>query len=112
MVAPALDKIISDLHMSPTGGQAAFSVFFLGLGFAPFLIAALSETYGRRPVWLAGNVFYIVWNSICPVGLSPVVMIIGRIMSGAGASVGITVSASSEFTALKWCTNVSFLLLA
>ena len=92
MIAPALDQILKDLNMSPSTGQIAFSVFFLGLGFAPFLVAALAETYGRKPIWLVGNVWYILWNSLCPVGFSPGLMIVGRFMSAAGASVGVTVS--------------------
>ena len=91
MIAPALDQILKDLGMSASAGQIAFSVFFLGLGFAPFLVAALAETYGRRPVWFVGNIWYIIWNSLCPVGFSPALMIVGRLMSAAGASVGITV---------------------
>lgn len=95
MIAPALDQILKDLGMSTSTGQIAFSVFFLGLGFAPFLVAALAETYGRKPIWLAGNVWYILWNSLCPVGFSPAVMILGRFMSASGASVGVTVSPQS-----------------
>ncbi|KAH6989382.1 major facilitator superfamily domain-containing protein [Ilyonectria sp. MPI-CAGE-AT-0026] len=92
MIAPALDQILKDLGMSTSTGQIAFSVFFLGLGFAPFLVAALAETYGRKPIWLAGNVWYILWNSLCPVGFSPAVMILGRFMSASGASVGVTLT--------------------
>ncbi|KAJ9148272.1 MFS transporter [Pleurostoma richardsiae] len=92
MIAPALDQVLKDVGMSPSGGQIAFSVFFLGLGFAPFLVAALAETYGRRPIWLLGNVWYIIWNSLCPVGFSPALMIVGRLMAASGASVGITLT--------------------
>ncbi|KAH7163593.1 major facilitator superfamily domain-containing protein [Dactylonectria estremocensis] len=92
MIAPALDQILRDLGMSTSTGQIAFSVFFLGLGFAPFLVAALAETYGRKPLWLAGNIWYIIWNSLCPVGFSPAVMILGRLMSASGASVGVTLT--------------------
>ncbi|KAK7417068.1 hypothetical protein QQX98_004829 [Neonectria punicea] len=92
MIAPALDQILDDLGMTTSTGQIAFSVFFLGLGFAPFLVAALAETYGRKPLWLAGNVWYILWNSLCPVGFSPAIMILGRFMSASGASVGVTLT--------------------
>lgn len=91
MVAPALEQINKDLNISDSTGQIAFSIFFLGLGLAPLLVAALSETFGRRPVWLVGNIWYIIWNSLCPVAFSPELMIIGRFMSATGASVGIAV---------------------
>lgn len=108
MIAPALDQILHDLKMSTTTGQIAFSVFFLGLGFAPFLVAALSETYGRRSVWLAGNIWYIIWNSLCPVGSSPAMMIIGRFMSASGASVGVTVCIIPFANNIQWRFILTF----
>ncbi|CAI6080304.1 unnamed protein product [Clonostachys chloroleuca] len=92
MIVPALDKILEDLGLGPPTGQIAFSVFFLGLGFAPFVVAPLAELFGRKPVWLAGNIFYVFWNAMCPVRHSPALMIIGRLLSGSGASVGITLT--------------------
>ncbi|GFP57141.1 efflux pump vrtL [Trichoderma asperellum] len=92
MVAPAMDQILKDLHMSPSAGQVAFGVFFLGLGFTPFLVAPLAEMYGRKPIWLIGNLWYIVWNSLCPIGFSAALMIIGRFMCASGACVGVTLT--------------------
>lgn len=94
MIAPAISQLLRDLGMQPATGQIALSSFFLGLGFAPFIVAPLSEMYGRKPVWLAGNVFYILWNSLCPVGFSSGLMIVGRLLSACGASVGVTVGTS------------------
>lgn len=92
MMAAALDQISTDLHMSSSLTQMAFSVYVLGLGFGPFVVSPLSEVYGRRSVWIACNLWYILWNGICPVGGS-VLMIIGRLFAGLGASSGVTVSA-------------------
>lgn len=91
IVAPSLSTIAKDLSMDASEMQITFSVFVLGLAFAPFLIAPLSEMYGRKGIWLFSNAWYIIWNSVCPVGHSKVLMIIGRFMAGSGASVGITV---------------------
>lgn len=91
MIAAALGNIQQDLDVSASTSQIIFSTYFLGMAFAPFLIAAWSETTGRKQVWLAANAWYILWNALCPVGNSKVLMIIGRFMTGAGASVGITV---------------------
>ncbi|PYH85262.1 MFS general substrate transporter [Aspergillus uvarum CBS 121591] len=66
MMAAALTQIGADLHLGSTATQITFSVFILGLAFAPFLIAALSEMYGRQPIWIASNLFYILWNALCP----------------------------------------------
>jgi MFS family permease len=89
MTAAALPQIAVDLDMGDSAAQISFSIFFLGLAFGPFLSGALSEIYGRKPVWLVFNMWYIVWNSLCPVGDSPGLMIVGRLLTGLGASVGI-----------------------
>ena len=92
MIAPALGDITRDLRIDATTGQIVFSIFFLGLSFAPMVLAPLSEIHGRRPVWLAGNVWYMLWNALCPVGHRTGIMVVGRLLSASGASVGVTVS--------------------
>ena len=91
MMAAALTLIAHTLQMNATEAQVAFSIFVLGLAFAPFLLAPLSEMYGRRYFWIVSNLWYILWNTICPVGHSRGLMIFGRFMAGSGASVGVTV---------------------
>lgn len=91
VMAAALPQIAHDLNLSTSTTQIAFSVFMLGLAFGPVPIAALSETYGRRPLWLASNLWYLLWNSLCPVGNSSALMVVGRLLAGFGASVGIAV---------------------
>ncbi|KAI9042114.1 MFS transporter [Aspergillus affinis] len=93
MMAAALSQIAEDLRMSELATQIAFSVYLLGLGFGPFLVGALSEMYGRKPVWMACNVWYILWNSLCPVGNSPGLMMVGRFLAAIGGCVGIALTA-------------------
>ncbi|KAM0820539.1 putative Major facilitator superfamily domain-containing protein [Seiridium cardinale] len=92
MMAAALDQISADLHMSGSLTQMSFSVYILGLGFGPFIIGPMSEVYGRRHVWIACNIWYILWNSLCPVGWSAALMIVGRLLAGLGAASGVTLT--------------------
>ncbi|KAG5984046.1 hypothetical protein E4U55_006275 [Claviceps digitariae] len=92
MMAAALPQIGNDLQLGSSATQITFSIYILGLAFAPFIIAALSEMYGRRPIWIASSVFYIFWNAICPVGSSAGLMTVGRFLAGSGASAGITLT--------------------
>lgn len=94
VISPALQVIARDLDLDTSTTQIVFSIYMLGLGLGPFLIAACSETFGRRPVWMCSHIFYILWNTLCPVGSSPGLMIAGRFLSGVGASVGVAVSVS------------------
>lgn len=92
MMAAALGQISKDLDITEFTTQVCFSIFVLGLAFAPFVIAALSEMYGRKLIWLVFNMLYVLWNSLCPVGKNPGMMIVGRFMAGSAASVGITLT--------------------
>ncbi|KAH8912313.1 MFS general substrate transporter [Coniochaeta sp. PMI_546] len=92
MIAAALGDIERDLGIDPSTGQIIFSTYFLGLAFGPFLVAAWAEMSGRKKVWLFANAWFILWNAICPVGHSKGLMIVGRLMTGLGASAGITLT--------------------
>ncbi|KAI1756599.1 major facilitator superfamily domain-containing protein [Xylaria castorea] len=92
VTAAALGDISRDLSLDPATAQISFSVYFLGLAFGPFPIAAISETNGRRNIWIASNVWFILWNSLSPVGYSKGLMIAGRFLAAAGASAGNTLA--------------------
>ncbi|ROW17581.1 hypothetical protein VPNG_00758 [Cytospora leucostoma] len=68
MMASALSQIGHDLGRDDSITQITFSIFILGLAFAPLPIAALSEMFGRKPVG---------WSAM---------------PAGSGASVGITLT--------------------
>ncbi|KXJ87881.1 major facilitator superfamily domain-containing protein [Microdochium bolleyi] len=89
MMAASLGQIADELSMSPATTLLASSIFVLGLGFGPFIVGPMSELYGRRPVWIACNMWYILWNSLCPAGRSAGMLIASRLLAGFGASCGI-----------------------
>ncbi|KAI5778020.1 MFS multidrug transporter-like protein [Geopyxis carbonaria] len=49
---PAIPALTDALSTTPTLALLGLSVFSLGLGLGPVLAAPLSETYGRRPIYL------------------------------------------------------------
>ncbi|KAF4835247.1 putative transporter [Colletotrichum tropicale] len=93
VMASALPQISRDLRIDAATTQITFSLFVLGQAFAPFLIAALSEMYGRKPIWLISCCFYQLWNALCPVGRNKGIMIAGRFLAGCGASAGVVLTA-------------------
>ncbi|OJJ49999.1 hypothetical protein ASPZODRAFT_149466 [Penicilliopsis zonata CBS 506.65] len=90
MLAAAENKIAQDLQVSAATVQIIFSTYFLGLGLGSFLIAALAEMNGRKSVWVAACLWYILWSSVSPLGRSAALMVVGRFFAGTGGSVGIT----------------------
>jgi predicted MFS family arabinose efflux permease len=102
MIAPSLGDIARDLRISASTAQITMSSYFLGMAFAPLIIAVLSEMYGRKKVWIACNMWYVLWNALCPVGSNTGLMIFGRIMTGAGACVGVTVRVKITLRCRQW----------
>lgn len=95
IISAALNDIVADLHIDMPAAQMIFSTYFLGLGFGPFIVAAFSEMHGRKWVWIAGNLWYILWNAVSPVGKSKDMMVVSRLMAGLGACAGVTVRSLS-----------------
>ncbi|KAI1383431.1 putative florfenicol exporter [Hypoxylon trugodes] len=89
IIAAALGNISHDLGIDASTAQITLSIYFLGLAFGPFFVAALGEMNGRKTTWVASNIWYILWNALCPVGKSEALMIIGRFLAATGASAGI-----------------------
>lgn len=104
MTAAALGDIARDLGISASTAQISFSIYFLGLALGPLVLAAISEMNGRRNVWLFANLWFILWNSLCPVGYNKGLMIAGRFFAATGACVGNTVRALSAIP--KWSSPV------
>ena len=96
MIAPALGDIQRDVRADAATTQVIMLITFLGFALGPFLFASLAETYGRRPVWVMGNVWFVLWNAVVPLGRVQGLMIFARLMAGVGASVDIAVSMSSS----------------
>ncbi|KAI1373221.1 putative florfenicol exporter [Hypoxylon crocopeplum] len=92
IIAAALGDISRDLGVDASTAQITLSIYFLGLGVGPFFIAALCEMDGRKRIWVASNLWYILWNALCPVGLSQALMIIARFLAATGAGAGITLT--------------------
>ena len=95
VIVAALPAIAHDLKVSESTAQIIMLSYFLGMAWSPLLIAGCSEMWGRKKVWTFCTAWYVLWNAVCPLGMKPGLMIVGRVMTGAGASVGATVSYTS-----------------
>lgn len=96
MMAPALLEIGADLGLTSSSTQLVLSIYVLAQGIGPLIIAPCAEMYGRKPVWIMCSLWFILWNSLCPVNNSVGLMIAGRFMSGLGACVSTAVCLTSD----------------
>jgi predicted MFS family arabinose efflux permease len=101
MLAPALDVIGADLHISQAEASMALSIYILAFAFGPMVLAPCSEVWGRKVVWVVGGSWYLLWNALCGVSRSKGLLITGRMMAGLGASAEFAVSTECGFLLLR-----------
>ncbi|KAH7327185.1 major facilitator superfamily transporter [Rhexocercosporidium sp. MPI-PUGE-AT-0058] len=92
MMAPALNQISRDLGIGDSETQLTMSIYLLAFVFGPMIIGPLSELYGRKKLWIFCHCWYIAWNALAPVGKMSGMMVAGRLLSGFGGSVSISIS--------------------
>ena len=89
MFTPGIAEIASDLHTSPTAVIATTTGFVIMLGVGPLILAPLSETFGRRNLYLTCFTTFALLQ--IPAALAPNIgfLIAVRSVAGFFGSVGI-----------------------
>jgi DHA1 family bicyclomycin/chloramphenicol resistance-like MFS transporter len=100
VVALAIDALLPALQIigvsigttNVVDNQLLITMIFLGLGFGPLVFGPLSDSLGRKPVVYMGFALFIGASFICVNATSLEMMVIGRILQGAGLSAPRTIS--------------------
>ena len=93
MVAPALYDIAKDLNVSNEATmQLILSSYVLSYACGPLLWAPLSELYGRVVILQVASTWFFLWNMVCGFAKAQSLLIVGRVLSGMGASAALAVS--------------------
>lgn len=89
MFTPGIAEIAEDLNTSPTAVIATTTGFVVMLGIGPLILAPLSETFGRRNLYLVCFAIFALLQ--IPAALAPNIafLIVIRSVSGFFGSVGI-----------------------
>ena len=87
MLAPALPDMADDLNTS-SGFETYFmmSIFLLAYAIGPFLLAPLSEMYGRVVVLQSANMVFLLFNTVCGWSQTKEQMMVFRFLSGFGGA--------------------------
>ncbi len=84
---PALPQIGSDLNVQNANDrQLVVSLIFLGIAAGQLFFGPLSDKTGRKPAIYAGLTLYIFGSLIALFSLSFPMMLVGRLLQGAGIS--------------------------
>ncbi len=93
MVAPALPDIAKEFGITGSVERMLIlSIFLLAYALGPFVLAPLSEIFGRVVVLQWSNAFYLVFNTACGFAKTKQQMMALRFLSGLGGSAPQAVS--------------------
>lgn len=86
-VTTALPTIQADLGFSSAGLQWVVTAYTVTFGSLMLLGGRLADLFGRRRVFLAGNVIFLAASVVCGLAVSSEMLIVGRVLQGAGGAV-------------------------
>ena len=92
---PALPQIAADLAVgNPNDAKLVIGLFLLGNAFGQLFFGPLSDTFGRKPVIVAGLSLFLVGCVVSVFAESFSMLLLGRVLQGVGASGPRTVTMS------------------
>jgi DHA1 family bicyclomycin/chloramphenicol resistance-like MFS transporter len=92
MFLPALPYVRQALDIDQSSAQLTYGLAMLAMAFATVVYGSLSDRYGRLPVLLGGLALFTAGAALAFTASSLTVLLIGRIMQGAGAACGVVLA--------------------
>ena len=87
MLAPALPTLADEFDVSSDfETYLIMSIFLLAYAIGPFILAPLSEMYGRVVVLQTANMFFLLFNTVCGFSRTKEQILVFRFLSGLGGS--------------------------
>ncbi|KAF2103070.1 MFS general substrate transporter [Rhizodiscina lignyota] len=84
--APGIDQLTNYFHVSRVACLTGITAFTTGFGIAPMVLAPFSELNGRRPVFLATGMLFLICQLCCALTRSFGGMLAARFFVGVGGS--------------------------
>ncbi|WP_372422409.1 multidrug effflux MFS transporter [Salinarimonas chemoclinalis] len=95
IMLPAIQDIGAALAVAdPNERQAILPAYLAGFGVGQLLVGSVSDRFGRRPVLLAGLVFYVAAAILCAFAPTFAALIVGRVVQGLASAAPRVVTAS------------------
>lgn len=84
--ATPIPEMTSYWNLSETTLDSGLLIFTVGFALAPMILAPLSEINGRRPIFLATGVLFVIFSVCCGVTRSFAGMMVARFLAGCAGS--------------------------
>jgi DHA1 family bicyclomycin/chloramphenicol resistance-like MFS transporter len=94
-ISPALPAMSEFFHIAGGTIQQLMTIFIVGFAVSQLIYSPMANRFGRKPTVYSGLVVYLVSSVVCLIGIYTHtfgVLLIGRLLMGLGAGVGMTMS--------------------
>ncbi|KAJ5326351.1 uncharacterized protein N7506_009453 [Penicillium brevicompactum] len=96
MFTPGISDVMKEFNVtSSMMGSFVVSVYILGYCFGPFLIAPLSEIYGRVALYHSCNLLFLIFTIACAVAQSMPQLIVFRLLAGMAGVCPLTIGSGT-----------------
>lgn len=95
LFTPSMPSISKYFQVSEDFVQLTMVLFMLGAFVSNVFTGALAESFGRRRLFLGGQVISVMAALMCVVAPDPYTLVAGRFLHGLGASVALVIGFSS-----------------
>lgn len=86
MLSPALPDMGREFGTSGFETYLIMSIFLLAYAVGPFILAPLSEMYGRVVVLQSANMVFLIFNTVCGFSKTKTQIMLFRFLSGLGGA--------------------------
>lgn len=83
-LTPSLPRLAEYFSVKPGIAQLTISLFLFGKAFSMILWALLSDSFGRKPVFIGGLVLFICSNFFAAFSDSMITLLLSRFLQGVG----------------------------
>ena len=96
MFAPGVPLVEKTFHFT-SSSLATFvvSIFVFGFAVGPLIIAPLSETYGRQPVYIVSMFFFVICQLACALSTNVGMLLAFRFLAGCAGSTPVTIGGAT-----------------
>jgi MFS family permease len=95
VINPAFLQLGEAFHKTPMVASYELTVYIIFAGVGPLFIAPLSNVYGRRPIYLLGNLVAGICNVIAGYCTTWTGILITRVFTGIGAGSTVAIGAAT-----------------
>ncbi|KAJ5762507.1 uncharacterized protein N7511_005889 [Penicillium nucicola] len=96
MFTPGVSDVMQEFHVTSSMlGSFVVSVYILGYCFGPFLIAPLSEIYGRVALYHSCNLLFLIFTIACAVAQTMPQLIVFRLLAGMAGVCPLTIGSGT-----------------